>query len=213
MVAKIRVTAVALLLLAAAACGSGDEAGDTAADSVEGAQNAEAAAGQLSPVRSVSLAMIEFGDVATTSATRTDVRQYGVTVATDHRGVVQALDSLARARSLSQTETVAAKELSDAVRLAHAGLEGPASAAFDLAYIRAQVESHRQLLDRLEVELIPTSRDDVRQLLADVQAMEMAHLTRARQLLAGLLGQPAEPPRSSPGAERPTTVRTDTTAR
>ena len=94
------------------------------------------------------------------------------------------------------------------MRLAHAGLDGPSDGTFDLGYVRAQVESHRQLLERLDVELIPTSQGDVRQLLTDVKSMEIAHLTRARQLLADLLGQPAEPAATAP--ERSPVVRPDT---
>jgi predicted outer membrane protein len=84
-------------------------------------------------------------------------------------------------------------------------LAGP---AFDLTYVRAEVESHRLLLDRLDQELIPgVRRAEVRALLQQVRAMTDAHLTRARQLLAQLLGRPDPTPRPPPQPRPDTLLR------
>jgi hypothetical protein len=81
--------------------------------------------------------------------------------------------------------------------------------AFDLSFIRAQVETHRQLLDSLDSETIPAARsNEMTALLRDLRVTVDAHLTRSRQLLGALLGEPVEPPPaatppSTPPATRP----------
>jgi hypothetical protein len=97
--------------------------------------------------------------------------------------------------------------------MAHAGLESLPDSDFDLAFIRAQVESHRQLLDTIDRELNPgATSTTLLSLLADIRGLVDAHLTRGRQLLGDLLGEPVEPapaaaaspaPQPPPDEDRP----------
>ena len=89
--------------------------------------------------------------------------------------------------------------------MAHSGLEALQPADFDQAFVRAELESHRQLLDRLDMHVIPSaSSPEMKALVTDTRAMVDAHLTRARQILAALMGQPAIPTTLPPPAsERP----------
>jgi putative membrane protein len=193
-----------LCVLLAAACG-GDEVDQV--DDAELAAVTETAAMAtelLAPIRATSTVMVEFGNVGVERAEREDVRQFAVTLATDHRAVVQALDSTAAARGVSTAETAAAAELANSVRMAHSGLASLEGSEFDLTFIRAQVESHRQFIDRIELELVPAATSsDMHILLSDVRAMEAAHLTRARQILASILGQTTGSGTDSPQGERP----------
>lgn len=184
-----------LLMLALIACDREREAEPAAAADSVSVESPETVRDLLAPVRSVGLAAIEFGDMAAQRAQREDVRQYAQTVATDHRALIAVLDSAALARRATLSETPSSQELNQAVRMAHSGLETLPPADFDQAYIRAQLETHRQLLDRLDTQILPAlTSADLRTLATDTRAMVDAHLTRARQILAGLLGQPAEPP-------------------
>lgn len=192
-----------LIVLALTACDRDrEEASDAAADSVS-VESPETVRDLLAPVRAVGLAAVEFGDMAAQRAQRNDVRQYAQTVAADHRALISMLDSVALARGATLSATPASQELGESVRMAHSGLEALAPAEFDLAYVRAELESHRQLLDRMDTQIIPaTTSPELRTLATDSRAMVDAHLTRARQLLADLLGQPAEPPAPASTAPR-----------
>jgi predicted outer membrane protein len=196
---KLRMLTVVLGVLAAA-CERGRARDDVAtADTLGQAETAERTTELLSPVRGVGLVVVEFGDVAARQASREDVRQYALIVAADHRGLITTLDSAARLRGATLSETPSGRELAHTARLAHAGLDALQPSEFDLAFIRAEVETHRQLLDHLDHELIPGATSaDVRNLLQEIRATADAHLTRARQLLGDLLGEPVEPP--PPGA-------------
>jgi putative membrane protein len=200
-----------LLLPLVVACGGDREAEDTQLDAVAMAEAAALSGSLIAPVRATSAALIQHTDLAVQRAVRDDVREYARTVGRDHRALVQALDSVVQADGLQSGDTAVSRDMADAVRMAHSGLEALEGGEFELAFIRAQVESHRELLERLEVDLLPaapTAR--LRQLLLDVQALEAAHLTRARQLLAAILGVQG---RVSPQGESPTAppVRADTT--
>lgn len=200
---RARMWVPGVLLLAA--CGGDDEADALAAADSSNVENAAAVGDLLSPVRAVSNSLVELSQRAARESTVADVRQYAATVGTDHRAVILTLDSVAQSRGATLSQTESARDLENTVRSAHAGLDVLPAGDHDLAYIRAQVESHRQMLERLETELLPRATSaDMRTLLGDLQAMEAAHLTRARQLLAVLLeGGAATPAPEPPGATVP----------
>ena len=70
----------------------------------------------------------------------------------------RVLDSAANAHGTSLFETEEARELASTARLAHSGLDQLPREDFDLAFIRAQVETNRQLLDTIDEELQPMAR-------------------------------------------------------
>ena len=189
-------------LLTAAACG-GDDGKDEASEAVaaQSAADSAAASALLTPIRGMSLAEVEFADMAAQRAGSPAVRQYAQTVAADHRALITALDSVARTHRTTLAETQETQEMANTARLAHSGLEGLAGEAFDLPFVRAEVESHRMLVDRLDQEMIPAATNaELNGLLTDIRAMADAHLTRARQLLAQQLGESESP---QPSGEQP----------
>lgn len=182
-----------LLLTVVAACGGDDDQEEESAGALVGG-TPEPVAELLSPVRAVSIAEIEAAQTAARQAAREDIRQYAATVATDHRALVGILDSVARTQGAQLMVTRAARELENTVRLAHSMTENLSGFDYDATFIRAEIEGQRQLIDRLDQELIPDAvREETQTLLRDVRTMVDAHMTRARQLLATLAQAPAEP--------------------
>lgn len=180
-------------IVTVAACGGGDEEAEVR-DAAQVAADSAAASALLTPVRGVSLAEVEFGDMAAQRSASPEVRQYAQTVAADHRALVEALDSVAALHRATLVETGATQELANTARMAHSGLEALAGSEFELPFIRAEVETHRLLLDELDQQLIPSARHpELNALLTDIRAMVDAHLARARQLLAQQLGEAEEP--------------------
>jgi putative membrane protein len=189
-------------LLTAAACGGDEREADTAGDLARITADSTAAVLLLAPIRGMSMAEVEYGDMGAQRAGDPAVRQYAQTVAADHRALISALDSVARTHRATLTATRETQELANTVRMAHSGLDAVAGAEFDLPFVRAEVESHRLLLDQLDQQLIPSaSHPDLASLLNDIRAMADAHLARARQLLAQQLGESAEP--QPPSERRP----------
>jgi predicted outer membrane protein len=189
---------------AAVACDRDSGQSDTtAADTTRTADDAAEVHALLGPIRAISRAEVEFGELAAQRAASAAIRQYGQTIAADHRAVLTLLDDHAQRYGTTLSETGPALEMANMVRMAHSGLENLAGPDFDLPFVRAEVESHRQLLDRLDQHAIPAATSpELRDMLTDLRAMADAHLARARQLLASQLGESAEPPPQLP-APRP----------
>ncbi|HEX2168422.1 MAG TPA: DUF4142 domain-containing protein [Longimicrobiales bacterium] len=202
---RVRTLLLAGLLVSAACGGDDEDEGTERRDAAQASADSAAAASLLTPIRGMSMAEVEFADMAAQRAASADVRQYAQTIAADHRALIGALDSVARLHRAPLTETRETQELANTARLAHSGLEALAGAEFDMPFVRAEVESHRMLLDQLEQQLIPSATNpELKSLLTDISAMATAHLTRARQLLAQQLGEAAAPPPSAqPDREPP----------
>lgn len=194
-------------LLLSAACGGGEPDDETsAADAARIAADSANVSSLLTPIRGLSMAEVEFADMASQRAGSPEVRQYAQTVAADHRALISALDSVARDHRAALTETRETQEMANTSRLAHSGLENLSGVEFDLPFVRAEVESHRMLLDQLDQQLIPSATNpELNGLLTDIRALADAHLTRARQLLAQQLGETESPqPPAQPQQPQPT---------
>lgn len=194
------------------ACRGGERRNTAAADTLRARAQAAGVLAPLAPVRALSVAEAEYAAHAAQRAFREDVRRYAQVIATDHSAVVGILDSVARAEGVGYEPTPAARELETAVRNAHAGRDSLTGIDFDLAFIRAEVEAQRQLIDRLDQELIPgMGAAPQKAVLQDVRAMSSAHLARARQILAVVLRElPATRPVAAPGAATTTRPATGT---
>jgi predicted outer membrane protein len=204
---KLPVLPLVLLVGLAACQRNGEPPEEMEGDTTGMLESPEQVQELLSPVRAASMVLVPYGDMAMQRALREEIRRLGQTVAADHRALVAILDSAATWHRATLAETPEGRELASGVRLAHAGLENLQGAEFDLTFIRAQVESHRQLLDRIDHEIIPVvTTPGMETLLHDTRAMVYAHLMRARQLLGDLLGEPLEPP--PPGTTPETVPRT-----
>jgi predicted outer membrane protein len=196
---QLHIPATLVLMLLATALTGCDRA-DTRDDDVAVAaaatvEDAATTTELLSPLRAAAIAVVETSQLHAARTTHAEVQRYAQTVAVDHRAVITALDSIAGTRGATLHETSAARAVSNTVRMAHAGLDTAPPADADLPFIRAQVESHRRVLETIDGDLSARARSqDMQMLLGDVRAMVDAHLIRARQILGSLLGEPVEPP-------------------
>lgn len=196
-------------LLTAGACGGDDQDEADAGRAAQVTGDSAAASSLLAPIRAMSMAEVEFADMAAQRAADPAIRQYAQTIAADHRALISALDSVARLHRATLAETRETQELATTARMAHSGLNVLTGAGFDLPFIRAEVESHRLLVDQLDQQLIPAAtHPELNGLLTEIRALADAHLARARQLLAQQLGDteqpapdPEQPPRRPPAGE------------
>src|SRR5690606_9930905 len=93
-------------LLTAAACGGDDQDDEvSAADAAQITADSAAVSSLLTPIRGMSLAEVEFADMAAQRAGSPAVRRYAQTVAADHRALIAALDSVAQSHRTALTET------------------------------------------------------------------------------------------------------------
>jgi putative membrane protein len=129
----------------------------------------------------------EMGDLAATRATNAAVKQFGKTMATDHRAVNQAAAELVTKLNVTPVENAVSQKLrtdGTAVRTALTSRQG---AAFDRAYIEHEVEYHKAVIAAVDDVLLPNATNaELKQTIAGVRPALVAHLEHAEKLLSEL---------------------------
>jgi putative membrane protein len=168
--------------------------GDSAAHGMGGAGGA-GAAGNLSPANIASLVSLSNaseigqGEVARDKATNADVKSFARMMVTEHQAMQKSLDSLSQAKSVTPQPPAQADQLRQQDTQTLATLNSTAKgAAFDRAYIAAQVQAHQRTLTDLQSFVGAVSDADMRALIEKSIPKVQAHLDQAQQLQSKLGG-------------------------
>jgi putative membrane protein len=115
------------------------------------------------------------------------VRTFAARIRTDHGSLAASLGDLASRLDMVAEDDPAGTALRDASvarRDALGALRGP---AFDMAYVDVELQSHRELLRVIDEVLLPSTRGgELREYVAALRPVEMAHVAHAEQLRATL---------------------------
>jgi putative membrane protein len=126
------------------------------------------------------LAEVQDADLAAKQAARAAVKAFGQQMVTDHTQADQQLISLATSKGATPPTT-----LSDADQAMLTKLAGLHGRAFDIAYLRAQIAGHQQMLKLLQQEIAQGNDADLKAFAQAMLPTVQAHLAKARAL-AGL---------------------------
>jgi putative membrane protein len=127
------------------------------------------------------MAEVEAGKLAEQRAQRPEVKDFARQMVADH---TKANDSL---RSLEKTTKMAApKDLDMDHKVMRAQLSGLKGAAFDQAYVRAQVMDHQKTAQLLEWEIGSGQSDPVKGYAKATLPIVLDHLQHAQRLLTEL---------------------------
>ncbi|MGQ0815146.1 MAG: DUF4142 domain-containing protein [Gemmatimonadota bacterium] len=176
------VSSIAILssYLALAACASAPEPAATKAATVSDAEIAAI-------VVAANSIDAELGDLAADRATRAEVKQFGKTMATDHRAVNQAAGQLVAKLKVTPIENAVSRKLRTDANAFRAELAAKQGADFDRAYIAHEVDYHKAVIDAVDQLLIPSATNaELKSTLVSVRPALVAHLQHAEQLLATL---------------------------
>lgn len=162
------------------ACASAQTAADTKAS---GPSDAEIAA----IVVAANAVDADIGDLAAARAASADVRQFGQTMATDHRAVNQAAGELVARLQVTPVENAVSRKLRADGATVKAELNTKTGAEFDRAYLTHEVAYHKAVIDAVDQVLIPNADNaELKQTIVSVRPALVAHLEHAEKLLAGL---------------------------
>lgn len=177
-----RLAAGALLLALAAACRAPVQAGAEATP-----------AERLSDAHVASVALvannveIAYALVASTRAADPDVRDYAARMRTDHTSLNATLTDLLARLDLPAEDDPAGVALRDTSVARRERLRALTGRAFDVAYIDADIQSHRELLGVVDRVLVAgASRRELRDYVSSLRPVFAAHLAHAEQLRADL---------------------------
>jgi len=127
------------------------------------------------------LAEVEFGELASGRVQSDSVREFARMMVADHTAANDGLADLARDRRLILPERLNPEHVSK-----RAELDALRGTDFDHAYMRAQVIDHQKAAELLLWELGSGQDAELQRFAADTLPTVLAHLERARQIVAEL---------------------------
>jgi putative membrane protein len=181
---------------APAAATTDSAAGTTAAPapaSTDSAAAANAGAANLSAANIASLigmtnaAEIGQAKVAQEKATSADVKAFAKQMISDHQAMQKSVDSLAQAKGVSPTPPPQADQMKQDASTTLSTLNStPKGAAFDKAYIDAQVAAHQKALNDLQNFANSAPDPDLKAQIQGAIPKVQAHLDKAQQIQSSL---------------------------
>jgi putative membrane protein len=196
--------AASSLLLLLAGCGGSDDAsndttpsatatpstagGDSAAnDSAAGGSNMSAA-NVASVVAMLNASEIAEGQTAVRKARDSGVKQFGQTMIDDHLKLQKKVDSVALAKNITPQAPPQAAEMEQKTSALEDSLKALTGAAFDRAYINAQVAGHQEAIRKLNAWSSAVQDADFAAALRNAIPTIQDHLDKAKALQSKLGG-------------------------
>ena len=161
-----RFAGVALLALAAAACGGGEEDAETippadslAFDSAAAPAPAVSDAEIAAILAASDTAEIQPSQLAGQKAQNPALRDYAQRMINDHGMLSDSLAALARANDITPAPSAASQQIHAQTQTTLQRLQGLSGAEFDAAYAQAMADSHQQALTTIETQLLPAAQN------------------------------------------------------
>jgi putative membrane protein len=126
---------------------------------------------------------IERGEMALTKTKNDDVKQFAEQMVNDHKAGKQEVLDLAHKLHVRPEQSSITKSLKDQAQKIASRLRRLSGAAFDKAYIDAEVAYHQAVIDALDKTLIPNaSNAEVKQALINTRPTLIGHLKHAKDV-------------------------------
>jgi putative membrane protein len=129
---------------------------------------------------------IDQANAALSKATNADVRAFAQMMVTDHTNAASKANDVFSRNGITPADNSTTSELKTNGQRSTMNLNAYSGAAFDRAYMQAQVDMHSWLLTNLDSLLIPSARGDLRTLLESTRGTVSSHLDKAREILGRL---------------------------
>ncbi len=126
---------------------------------------------------------IERGEMALKRTKNDDVKQFAEQMVNDHKAGRQEVLDLAHKLHVTPEESSITRSLKDQAQKTASRLKTLSGAAFDKAYIDAEVAYHQAVIDALNKTLIPNaSNAEVKQALSNTGPTFVGHLKHAKDV-------------------------------
>jgi putative membrane protein len=130
---------------------------------------------------------IDAGELAKSTSTNPEVKQFAQLMITDHSGVNKSAVALVTKLKVTPEDNPTSQSLKSGGEQNVANLKKLKGADFDKAYIDHEVAYHQQVLDAVDKTLIPGAQNaELKALLVKVRPAFVAHLEHAKKVQAAL---------------------------
>ena len=159
----------------------------------------------LKSQQETTIAEVALGKVAIERATSEKVRQLATTLVSDHQQVLELNRALSTKLGLPVPEQPSAEQQATAEKI-----KSQTGAAFDAAYVAAQVEGHTKSVGKAQQQISSGSHPEVKAFATDYLPKAQMHLQHAQaaqaELASGTAVDGASLPRTGAGSGPLTTV-------
>lgn len=129
----------------------------------------------------------ETGDLAVAQATNPAVKEFGQTMARDHRAVNAQAGELVAKLGVTPVESAVSRKIREDATAFQRELKAKSGAEFDRAYVAHEVAYHQAVIDAVDQLLIPSATNgELKQTLIGVRPAFIAHLRHAQELEGSL---------------------------
>lgn len=130
---------------------------------------------------------VDRGQLASAKTKNDEVKGFADQMVSDHKAGHQEVLDLAAKLGVKPVESAVTKSLKDGAAKTAAQLKKLKGAAFDRAYIDAEVAYHQAVIDAVNQVLLPNVKNaEVKQLLVNTGPTLAGHLIHAKQVQARL---------------------------
>lgn len=130
---------------------------------------------------------VERGKMASAKTKNGEVKDFADQMVSDHSAGAQEVLDLAKKLGVTPVESAVSKSLKDDAAKTAAKLKTLKGAAFDKAYVDAEVAYHQAVIDAVNKVLLPNVKNaEVKQLLVNTGPTLQGHLIHAKQVQARL---------------------------
>lgn len=132
---------------------------------------------------------IQQARMATENASAPEVRGFATAMMTGHQQALEEQQQLLAPRGITPAPSPLAQQIEQHARMTEQRLRGMRGPEFDRAYMQAQLEQHRNLLQLLDQQLIPNAQDPAyRAYLERLRDDVAAHLRNAERINREVVG-------------------------
>ena len=128
---------------------------------------------------------LSFAKLAYVRGESPEVKAFAKRIITDHTQMIATLKALIEEPGIIPADNRATRDLRDRASLGRDSLATLEGRAFDIAYVRAELDAHRELLAILDEVVLPRADDGAfREMVATMRPIVSAHVAHAEQLQA-----------------------------
>jgi putative membrane protein len=174
------ITALLLAAIGLAACQSSEKAATTVQSATQAQMTPSLSTTDANFINTVGAgghAEVQFGQLAQTQATRTDVRVFAAQMVTDHTAAGNELAALAQQKQMTPPSDMDLNH-----KAAYDRLSKTFGSEFDRVYMQGQVEDHTAVVNAFQNEITNGSDADVKAFAQKYLPTIQHHLEMARQL-------------------------------
>lgn len=125
----------------------------------------------------------DLGKMAKSRAENKDVKEFAKKMVDEHKKSEKEAKNVAKKAKVKFEESTASKDLETLAKNKEKELKNFKGREFDKAYIDQQISMHQQLLDDLNLKLIPAAQSpELKTYLETTKAHVQEHLSRAQEI-------------------------------